>query len=101
MDWEMIAPMFATIVLTVTVGGVLVLRPIAKRVGDLMELYVRDRKEGVESDVHHIRALLETMNARLQLMEERQDFTERLLSPPAETPRPAQGAGSSEQRAEG
>jgi hypothetical protein len=80
MDWEVIAPMIATVVLTVTVGGVLVLRPIAKRVGDLMELYVRDQTEGVESDVHHMRGLLETMNARLQLMEERQDFTERLLA---------------------
>ena len=30
--------------------------------------------------MHKIRDLLETMDARLQLMEERQDFTERLLS---------------------
>ncbi len=101
MDWEIIAPMFATVVLTVTVGGVLVLRPIAKRVGDLMELYVRDRKEGVESDVHHIRDLLETMNARLQLMEERQDFTERLLTPPSDRPGPGPNSGSSGEGTEG
>jgi len=96
MDWEIFAPMFVTTVLTVTVGGVLVLRPIAKRVGDLMELYVRDRREGVESDVHHIRDLLETMNARLQLMEERQDFTERLLTPPTDAAAPRSEPGSSE-----
>jgi hypothetical protein len=80
MDWEVIAPMIVSIVLIVTVGGVAVLRPLAKRVADLLELYARDRESGIESDVHQMRDLLETMNARLQLMEERQDFTERLLT---------------------
>jgi len=80
MEWEFIAPMIMTIVLILTVGGVMVLRPIAKRVGDLLETYAKDRREGLEGDVHQIRDLLETMNARLRLMEERQDFTERLLT---------------------
>jgi len=31
--------------------------------------------------VHQLRDLLETTNARMQLLEERQDFTERLLAP--------------------
>ena len=43
MEWEFIAPMTVSIVLIVTVGGVAVLRPIAKRVSDLLELYARDR----------------------------------------------------------
>ena len=80
MEWEFIAPMIMTIVLFLTVGGVMVLRPIAKRVGDLIELYVRDRQEGLQGNMHHTRDLLETMNARLQLLEDRQDFTERLLT---------------------
>ncbi len=79
MEWEAIAPMIVSVVFILTVGGVLVLRPIAKRVSDLLELYARDRSAGIESDVHQIRDLLETMNARLQLMEDRQDFTERLI----------------------
>ena len=79
MDWEVIAPMVVSIVFIMTVGGVAVLRPIAKRVSELIELYARDRQSGLNSEVHQIRELLETMNARLQLMEERQDFTERLL----------------------
>jgi hypothetical protein len=79
MEWEFIAPMLTGIVFIVTVGGVLVLRPIAKRVSELLELYARDKTTGVENDVHQVRDLLETMNARLQLMEERQDFTEKLL----------------------
>lgn len=80
MEWEFIAPMIMTIVLFLTIGGVMVLRPIAKRVGDLIEIYVRDRSEGLQGDLHHTRDLLETMNARLQLLEDRQDFTERLLT---------------------
>lgn len=79
-DWEFVAPMVATVVLILTAGGVLVLRPIAKRLSELLELYARDRPSGVEGELGHMRDLLETMNARLQLMEERQDFTERLLS---------------------
>jgi hypothetical protein len=43
-------------------------------------LYSRDKQTGIQGDVQQIRDLLETMNARLQLIEERQDFTERLLT---------------------
>lgn len=91
MEWEFIAPMVISIVLFVTIGGVLVLRPIAKRLGDLIELYAQDRlaESGVHSEVRQIRDLLETMSARLELIEERQDFTERLIGPgeKAEEPR--------------
>jgi hypothetical protein len=86
MDWDLIAPMVVAIVLIVTAGGVAILRPIAKRVSELLELYARDRQSGIEGDVNQMRELLETMNARLQLMEERQDFTERLLSSGSEAP---------------
>lgn len=79
-DWNNVAPMIVAVVGCLTIGGVLVLRPIAKRVGDILEMMAREKQSGLGSDVGHIRDLLETMNARLQLMEERQDFTERLLS---------------------
>ena len=79
MEWEIIAPMIVSIVFILTVGGVLVIRPIAKRISELLELYARDKTTGIENDVHQVRELLETMNIRLQLMEERQDFTEKLL----------------------
>jgi len=78
-EWEAIAPMAVSIVFILTTGGVLILRPIAKRLSELLELYARDRQSGLQNDVSQIRDLLETMNARLQLMEDRQDFTERLL----------------------
>ncbi|MBT3327289.1 MAG: hypothetical protein HN396_13715 [Gemmatimonadales bacterium] len=78
MEWEIIAPMIVSIVFILTVGGVLVIRPIAKRISGLLELYARDKTTGIENDVHQVRELLETMNTRLQLMEERRDFTEKL-----------------------
>ena len=64
-DWDNVAPMIVAVVLILTVGGVAVLRPIAKRISDLLELYARDKQSGLENDVGQIRDLLETMNARL------------------------------------
>lgn len=80
LDWANIAPMIVGVVFIVTTGGVLVLRPIAKKVGDLLELMAREKQAGLTNDVGQIRDLLETMNARLALLEERQDFTERLMA---------------------
>ncbi len=81
MDWNNIAPMIVAVVLFLTVGGVMVLRPLSKRLADVLEIYARDRERGIEGEVRQMRDLLETMSARLQLMEERQEFTERLLGP--------------------
>ncbi|MEQ9398889.1 MAG: hypothetical protein RJQ04_06930 [Longimicrobiales bacterium] len=89
-DWDVIAPMVVAVVLILTGGGVLILRPIAKRISELLELYARDRSEGLERDVAQMRELMETMHARFQLLEERQDFTERLLSSGREPERPGQ-----------
>jgi hypothetical protein len=79
MEWEFIAPMILGVVATLTVGGVLVLRPLTKRFAELMEHYVQDRERGSSAELRQMRELLETMDARLQLMEDRVDFTERLL----------------------
>ena len=82
-------PSFAGMVVAVaffmTAGGVLVLRPLAKRLGDILELFTKERRSGVEADMRQTRELLEQMDARLHLIEERQDFTERLLGPATET----------------
>ena len=78
--WEAIAPMVVAIVMFLTIGGVLVLRPIAKHLGAYLEALTRQHLEGgPREDVSQLRDILDTMNQRLTLMEERQDFTERLL----------------------
>ncbi len=82
MDWDNIAPMVVIVMLTLTVGGVLLLRPIAKRLGDIAELMLRDRQGRAEGELRRIGDLIETVSARMALLEERQDFTERLLDSP-------------------
>ena len=80
MDWEFIAPLIMSVVLILTVGGVLILRPIARHLGSLLEAMTREKLDGGRAqELGHVRELMETMNQRLQLMEERQEFTDRLL----------------------
>ena len=91
-DWTEVAPMIVAIVLTVVIGGVILLKPIANRLGFLLEAMAKEKESGLGGDAGHMRDLMETMNARLQLLEERQDFTERLLS--GEKKRDQIGGGS-------
>ena len=81
LDWSNIAPMVVAVVMTLTIGGVIILRPLSKRVSDLLEVYARDKGAGVERELRQTRELVETLDARLRLMEERQDFAEKLLTP--------------------
>ncbi|MEQ9568582.1 MAG: phosphoribosyltransferase [Longimicrobiales bacterium] len=78
--WEYLAPLILGVVLILTVGGVLILRPIARHLGALLEAMTRERLDPSRNqEMTHVREMLETMNQRLQLMEERQEFTDRLL----------------------
>ncbi len=79
MDWEVIAPMVVAILLILSIAGVILLRPISKRLGDVLEAYAREKDSGTTRELRHIRELFETMDQRLRLMEERQDFTEKML----------------------
>ena len=79
MEWEFFAPMVTLIVLILTAGGVLVLRPIATRLSELLELYASERRQGPSTELQQVRDLLETIEGRLRLVEDRQDFTERLI----------------------
>ncbi|HEV2147256.1 MAG TPA: hypothetical protein VGR37_07620 [Longimicrobiaceae bacterium] len=89
MDPESIAPMIVMVTGIVTTGGVLILRPLTKRLGNLIDVMTRERRlpdRGAE--IAQIRELMQSMDARISLIEERQDFAEALLSS-AETRRPA------------
>ena len=80
---ELVAPMVIAVILTLTIGGVILLKPIANKLGNLLEAMAKERSEPqLGSELGHIRDLLETTNARLTLLEERQDFTDALLSDP-------------------
>ena len=85
--WEVVAPMAAAIVLFLTIGGVLVLRPIAQHLGGYLEaLTQRQLEPGKDQELEHMREMLETMSQRVALLEERQDFSERLLESQSRKP---------------
>lgn len=62
-------------------AAVILLRPIAKHAGELLEQMALERKEGrvPGEDLERLRSAVETLSDRLQLVEERQDFTESVL----------------------
>jgi hypothetical protein len=80
---DIVAPMVVAIIFTLTVAGVILLKPISNKLGNLLEAMAEEKREprAVE-ELTHIRELLETMNGRLSLLEERQDFTDALLNDP-------------------
>ena len=82
MDADIIAPMLVAIVLILTTGGVAILRPISKRAGELLEVMARERRQPRQAvaDSQRMVELMETLHARLERLEERQDFTDSLLS---------------------
>jgi hypothetical protein len=65
----------------VCIAAVLVLRPISKRLGGLIEAATRERTQARHDDTNNARVmlLLEQTARRIELIEERLDFTERLV----------------------
>ncbi len=79
MEWEFFAPMLLGMTGMLTVGGVLILRPIATKLGALLEVMAREKAQMPAQDDRRLVDTLEMTNQRLALLEERLDFTERLL----------------------
>ena len=79
MEWEFIAPMIVSVVLVLTVGGVVLLRPVTKRLGALLDVMVLEKSRSSRIDDGRLLETIDTLNDRLSLLEERQDFTERLI----------------------
>ena len=80
-----------TVTLILSVAGVILLRPLSHRLGALLEAMARERDELRGKDDHRLRELLDAVEARVSLLEERQDFTEALQRDHGETKRLAGG----------
>ena len=79
-----IAPMVVSIVFFVSTAAVLIFRPLTKKLGERL---VRENQPPPAVDpgeLAQLRQALEETSARLERMEQRLDFTERLLSAPRE-----------------
>lgn len=72
-------------------AGVLIFRPLTKRLGDVMEANALAKRQTVDDQLHHehVKTLLETQNLKIQQLEQRLEFTESLLEA-----RPAHYLGS-------
>jgi hypothetical protein len=82
-ELEIIAPLLMGVILILTVAGVILLKPLSKQLGTLLEAMARERSAPqVGEELGHMRDLLETINGRLSLLEERQDFTDAMLQDP-------------------
>lgn len=80
MDWEYIAPLIMGVTVTLSLAAVFILRPLTKRLGDLIEAMQRRQQMSKNEDVGRIAELLEHLDSRLDQLEHRQDFSERMLS---------------------
>jgi len=80
MQMEMIAPMVVGVVFMLTTGGVILLRPLSKRLADLLEVMASERRDpALREELTRARELNDSLGERLARLEERQDFTDRLL----------------------
>jgi hypothetical protein len=78
---DVLAPMIVMCTLIVTTGGVLILRPISKRLGSYLDAATQARLRATpEADMARIHDALSSIDGRLNQIEERQDFAEALIS---------------------
>jgi hypothetical protein len=79
-----LAPLIFSVILTLSVAGVLVLRPIAKRLGDVVEILARERQARQGSlgstDLSQLTDAVSRLTDRIEHLEQRQEFTEQLLA---------------------
>ena len=80
----MMDALFPTIVMVtgiLTTGAVLILRPIAKRLGGYLDAATQARlRPAPDADLARIHDVLSSIDGRLNQLEERQDFAEALIS---------------------
>lgn len=79
MDYEFIFSLVFSLLVIIIVGGGILLFPITRRLGRLLER--RLEVEALPGDeLRHLRESMRTLSKQLETLQERQDFTDRLLS---------------------
>jgi hypothetical protein len=82
MNSEDLAIMIFLVTLSVVVGGVILLRPVMGRLGSLLEAIALEKRRAIEPSADRddrLVTVVESIDRRIALLEERQDFTDRLL----------------------
>ena len=87
MDSVILAGMIFSIVAMILLGGFTLLYPLTRRLAEVLEKrYLQDGAEGVSADeVAALRRAVHALRGEVERLDERQEFTERLLEgPPSE-----------------
>lgn len=86
MSFDSLAGMVFALVMTVVmlgmIGGIILLGPLARRAGELLELSIQERRlrgSTVGDDVARLQAVVEQLEAQVSVLQEHQEFTQRLL----------------------
>jgi hypothetical protein len=81
MDWEPIAPMIVFVTFSLSIAAVLIFRPLTKRLGDLIEITGRNRQaQAGGEDLARLTEVVGHLADRIEHLEQRQDFSERMLA---------------------
>lgn len=87
MQADVIAPVVVSVALFVSTAAVLIFRPLTKRIGDRIAASKAAPPAAAPSaELAALRQALEDTTTRVELLEQRLDFTERLLAAPRASP---------------
>ena len=78
-----IAPFILAMTAILSIAGIIILRPLTRRLGEAMDLKARAKHKQPElsgEDIARLTDVMGRLTDRLESLEERQDFTERLLA---------------------
>lgn len=94
MEGELVAAVVGA-VFFLTLGGVVLMRPIATRLSQFLEVLIEERRggRGADSDAR-TRRLVDSLEARLDSLEHRVHFTEELLGSQDAHPSLRESSGS-------
>lgn len=99
-DGIAILGMVLSLLLVLSIGSFILLFPVTKRLGSALDQWVRiKRSEGLSedevarfrADVEAFRQLLDSLASRLELVEEQQQFVEKLIEQKETTALPSSG----------
>ena len=84
----MVFAFLMTVTLVLSIGGVILLKPLMRHLGNYLEAKA-DERRGLNGrspeDWDRLFLSLESLGERMEALEERQDFTEKLLAKPRDT----------------
>jgi hypothetical protein len=90
MDPVILAGMIFSLIVLVLIGGFILLLPLSRRLGNLLDVWARERKGlvgGGGADADTTQETLRDLSRRLEALEEQQGFLQELVSKRAALPR--------------